>query len=69
MENDERTEIIDDYDVEEETTKGVSIWKPLLAVIGLIGAGIGGFILFKKRKQKYIELPKNETETDEQEED
>ena len=67
MEDDERTEIIDDYDVEEETTNGVSIWKPLLAIFGVVAAGIGGFIFDNKRKQKYIDVRKNDTEDDEQE--
>lgn len=59
MDNDERTEIIDDYDVKGDSKK-VSILKPLLAVLGVIVAGVGGFICFKKRKQrKYIELSTN----------
>lgn len=59
MDNDERTEIIDDYDVKGDS-KNVSIWKPLLGIVGVIIAGIGGFICFKKRKQKkYIELSTN----------
>lgn len=55
-ENDERTIIVEEYDDSNET-KGVSIVKPLLAVVGLAAAGIGGFIFYKKRKKsKYAEL-------------
>ena len=55
-ENDERTIIVEEYDDSNET-KGVSILKPLLAVVGLAAAGIGGFIFYKKRKKsKYAEL-------------
>lgn len=55
-ENDERTVIVEEYDDSNET-KGVSIVKPLLAVVGLAAAGIGGFIFYKKRKKsKYAEL-------------
>ena len=35
-----------------------SILKPLLAVVGLAAAGIGGFIFYKKRKKsKLIDIP------------
>ena len=55
-ENDERTIIVEEYDDSNET-KGVNIVKPLLAVVGLAAAGIGGFIFYKKRKKsKYAEL-------------
>jgi len=55
-ENDERTVIVEEYDDSNET-KGVNIVKPLLAVVGLAAAGIGGFIFYKKRKKsKYVEL-------------
>lgn len=61
MEDNERTEIINEYDVEEVETNKVSIVKPLLAVLGIIGAGIGGFIFYKKRKKsKYIDIPLKE---------
>ena len=49
-ENDERTIIVEEYDDSNET-KGVNIVKPLLAVVGLAAAGIGGFIFYKKRKK------------------
>ena len=60
MDNDERTEIIDDYDVESGNNGG-NILKPLLAILGLMAAGIGGFVLFfkKRKKAKYIELSTN----------
>ena len=61
MEDNERTEIINEYDVEEVETNKVSIVKPLLAVLGIIGAGIGGFIFYKKRKKsKCIDIPLKE---------
>ena len=68
MENDEKTEIINEYDVEEVSeNNGVSIDKPLLAIIGLIGAGIGGFIFFRKRKKtQYVELSSIEVKKEEE---
>ena len=68
MENDEKTEIINEYDVEEVSeNNGVSIVKPLLAIIGLIGAGIGGFIFFRKRKKaQYVELSSVEVKKEEE---
>lgn len=66
MEDNEKTEIIDDYDVESGNNGG-NILKPLLAVLGLMAAGIGGFVLFfkKRKKAKYIELPKDDEQDEE----
>lgn len=71
MENDERTEIIDDdYNVEEESGNNVSIWKPLLGIFGVIAAGIGGVLFFRKRrKNKYVELSTVKTLDDNQEDE
>lgn len=58
MEDNERTEVINEFEVEEVSGNSGSILKPLLAVVGLAAAGIGGFIFYKKRKKsKLIELP------------
>lgn len=58
MEDNERTEVINELEVEEVSENSGSILKPLLAVVGLAAAGIGGFIFYKKRKKsKLIELP------------
>lgn len=58
MEDNERTEVINELEVEEVSGNSGSILKPLLAVASLAAAGIGGFIFYKKRKKsKLIELP------------
>lgn len=63
MEDNEKTEIINEYNAEEVETNEVSIVKPLLVALGIIGAGIGGFIFYKKRKKsKYIDIPLKDVE-------
>lgn len=58
MEDNERTEVINEFEVEEVSGNSGSILKPLLAVVGLAAAGIGGFIFYKKRKKsKLIDIP------------
>ncbi len=58
MEDNERTEVINEFEVEEVSGNSGSILKPLLAVAGLAAAGIGGFIFYKKRKKsKLIDIP------------